>query len=171
MTPRHFLRYWPLFILAMMLAGCGSLNLFSTPDVYIPPTLAALPQPLETPRPTLIPVTPTPSCTNNLTFDEDLTIPDGTFVNAGTTLDKRWQVNNRGTCNWEAGYTLRLITGPAMGAEPEQALYPARAGTDAVIRVMYIAPSESGIYRSAWQAFTPDGQAFGDPIFIEIVVP
>ncbi|HNB52989.1 MAG TPA: NBR1-Ig-like domain-containing protein, partial [Anaerolineales bacterium] len=113
----------------------------------------------------------TPSCTNNLVYLEDLTLPDGTNVNPGETLDKRWQVKNDGTCNWESDYTLRLITGPDMGANPEQALYPARAGTEATLRILYTAPAESGIYRSAWQAFDPSGQAFGDPIFIEIVVP
>ncbi len=158
-------------LLLLVLTGCSSLGLVPTQSLYVPPTLAASPQPLETPLPTLNPATPTPSCTNNLTYLEDLTLPDGTVVNPGETLDKRWQVTNEGTCNWGAGYTLRLITGPDMGAEPEQALYPARAGTETTIRVIYIAPAESGTYRSAWQAFDPGGQAFGDPVFIEIVVP
>jgi hypothetical protein len=160
-----------LFLIVLILAGCDSLNFLPTQSVYIPPALAASPQPLQTPLPTLISATPTPSCQNNLTFMEDLTLPDGTVVNPDETLDKRWQVENGGTCNWEAGYTLRLITGPDMDAAPEQALYPARAGSVAVIQIVYVAPAESGIYRSAWQAFDPAGQAFGDPIFIEIVVP
>jgi len=160
-----------IFLISLILIGCGAFNFLPTQSVYIPPTLAASPQSLQTPLPTDIPATPTPSCRNNLTFIEDLTLPDGTVVNSGETLDKRWQVENNGTCNWEAGYTLRLITGPDMDATPEQALYPARAGTETTIRVIYTAPSESGIYRSAWQAYDPEGEAFGDPIFIEIVVP
>ncbi|NUM45641.1 MAG: hypothetical protein HUU38_13125 [Anaerolineales bacterium] len=160
---------WYLLLLFPLLAGCGTL--MPTPAVYVPPTLAASPEPLQTPLPTSIPVSPTPSCQNNLVYLEDLTLPDGTNVNPGETLDKRWQVENAGTCNWESGYTLRLITGPDLGAPPEQALYPARAGTEAALRILYTAPTESGIYRSAWQAFDPSGQAFGDPVFIEIVVP
>jgi hypothetical protein len=161
----------PLAIFTLFLTGCSTLNLFPTPDVYVPPTLAASPPPVETALPTPLPVTPTPTCRNNLIYLEDLTLPDGTNVNPGETLDKRWLVKNDGTCNWEAGYTLRLITGPDMGAAPEQPLYPARADTEATLRLLYTAPAESGIYRSAWQAFDPSGQAFGDPIFIEIVVP
>ena len=165
--------FWFLFVcnLALVLAGCSSLNLIPTQSVYIPPSLASSPQPLQTPLPTPIPITPTPACLSSLIFIEDLTLPDGTVVNPGETLDKRWQVENDGTCNWEIGYTLRLITGPNMDAETEQALYPARAGSVAILRILYTAPSESGIYRSAWQAFDPGGQAFGDPIFVEIVVP
>ncbi|MCB9136327.1 MAG: hypothetical protein H6636_12930 [Anaerolineales bacterium] len=168
LKPKTFLSLLPI---VLFFAGCNSLNPFTTPAVYIPPTLATTPLPLETPLPTPLSVTPTPSCTNSLTYLEDLTLPDGTNVTPGEILDKRWQVKNDGTCNWESGYTLRLITGPDMGAKPEQALYPARADTETTLRILYTAPAESGIYRSAWQAYDPSGQAFGDPIFIEIVVP
>jgi hypothetical protein len=159
----------PIFIISFLLSGCSSL--FPTQPVFVPPTLAATSRAIQTPLPTTLPATPTPSCINNLAYISDLTLPDGTFVNPGESLDKRWQVENTGTCNWEEGYTLRLITGPEMGGVPEHHLYPARAGTEAVIRIIYTAPAEPGIYRSAWQAYDPNGQAFGDPIFIEIIVP
>ena len=45
--------------------------------------------------------TATPTCSDWLTFVEDLTIPDGTSVIPGSVLDKRWQVENSGTCNWD----------------------------------------------------------------------
>lgn len=57
-----------------------------------------------------------------------------------------------------------------MSTNPEQALYPARSGSEAVIRLVFIAPDESGHYRSAWQAINPQGEAFGELIFIEIIV-
>jgi len=65
---------------------------------------------------------------------------------------------------------LRLIAGEALGAPTEQALYPARAGAQATLRILFRAPSEPGTYHSAWQAYNPQGEAFGDPIYIEIVV-
>jgi hypothetical protein len=79
-------------------------------------------------------------------------------------------VENNGSCNWDAGYRLKLSGGPDLGAAAEQALFPARSGTQAVIRIVFTAPTEPGAYRSAWQAYSPDGQAFGDLIFIEIQV-
>jgi hypothetical protein len=126
----------------------------------------------ETPtRPVLTPrVSATVPCTNNLTFEADLTIPDGTIVTPGSSLDKRWQVQNSGTCNWDENYSLKLINGVEMGQLPEQKLFPARAGSEFSLRLVFTAPSEPGAYRSAWQAFSPEGDAFGDPIFIEITV-
>jgi hypothetical protein len=57
-----------------------------------------------------------------------------------------------------------------MGVPDEQALFPARAGTEFEVRMQFTAPQEPGTYRSAWQAFDAQDQAFGDPFFIEVVV-
>jgi len=115
-------------------------------------------------------VLPTPTCLNNLLFVEDLSVPDGTLVSPGALIDKQWSVENNGSCNWDSHFILKLIAGPDMGAQIRQALYPARSGTRATIRMLFTAPQEPGTYRSAWQAFSPDELAFGDPIFIEVVV-
>lgn len=121
------------------------------------------------PTETLEPV-PTAVCEDNLTFINDLTIPDGSAVKPGSALDKRWEVRNSGSCNWDARYQLRLTSGDPMGANEQQALYPARAGTSPVIRIEFQAPMQPGSYRSAWQAFNPAGEEFGDPVFIDIIV-
>jgi hypothetical protein len=107
---------------------------------------------------------------DNLIYLQDLTIPDDSSVLPGSMLDKQWLVENNGTCNWDRYYRLRLIAGPDLGAPSEQALYPARSGSQAVIRILFTAPAESGTYRSAWQAYDPQGKTFGDLIFIQIVV-
>lgn len=112
----------------------------------------------------------TPACLDNLTWVSDVTIPDGTEVTADSTLDKRWEVKNSGNCNWDEHYRLRLTAGPGLNAPQEQALYPARSGSNAVLRIVFQAPKDAGKYRSAWQAYNPDGQPFGDPIFIDIQV-
>jgi hypothetical protein len=113
---------------------------------------------------------PTPQCSNLLTYLEDLTIPDGTVVHPGENLDKRWLIQNNGSCNWNENYRLKLISGSALGVPEEQALYPARGGTQAVIRILFTVPNKPGLQRSAWQAFTPQGEAFGDPIYIEVSI-
>lgn len=111
-----------------------------------------------------------PKCTDGLSFISDLTIPDGTVVQPEERLDKRWRVENSGDCNWMSDYRLKLVSGPAMGVPDQQALYPARSGTQADLRLVFQAPEEAGLYRSAWQAYNPQGEAFGDPFFIEVVV-
>jgi hypothetical protein len=167
-------------ILGLLFAGCSSLAREEAADIYLPPTPAGGAAPLivqSTPTPvqdqasTLAALpTPIPPCADGLRYIEDLSIPDGSQVSSGEKLDKRWSVENNGTCNWDKDYRLKLVAGPELGTSVEQALYPARSGSLATIRIIFTAPNEPGVYRSAWQAFNPDGQPFGDPVFIEIQV-
>jgi hypothetical protein len=123
--------------------------------------------------------TPTPQsssvqsaeCTNSLKYIEpDLTYPDGTEVKPSQAIDKQWKVKNSGTCNWDSTYTLQLTGGEGMGAASPQALVPARNGTETVISIQFTAPVEPGRYTSQWKAYGPDGQPFGDPIYMDITV-
>ena len=113
---------------------------------------------------------PTAPCTDNLTYINDLTIPDGSAIQPGASIDKRWEVQNSGSCNWDDRYTLRLVAGDELGAGTQHALYPARSDTNAVIQISFQAPADAGEYRSAWQAYDPQGQSFGDPIYMDIMV-
>jgi len=97
-------------------------------------------------------------------------VEDGTVVSPGANIDKQWLVTNSGTCNWDSRYRLKLIGGDALGAATEQALYPARAGTQATLQIIFTAPLEAGTYESAWQAYNPEGEAFGDFVSIKIIV-
>ncbi len=123
-----------------------------------------------TPLPTIVPTVDPATCSDNLTYVQDLTIPDNTITTFGLVLDKQWLVQNSGTCNWDANYRLKHIGGGALGAPEEIALYPARAGTQATIQIRFTAPFTEGIYESAWQAVDAAGAAFGDLIYVRIVV-
>jgi hypothetical protein len=173
-------RTWflPIVILfSSFVSACSNQEGRPTPTeaIYRPPTQI----PVEVPTVTETGVealqdegrsTPTPFCTNGLWFLGDLTIPDGTVVNPGERLDKRWEVQNNGTCNWDQHYRVKLIAGPGMGIPVQRALIPALSGTEVVIRMVLIAPDEPGNYRSAWQAYDPQDNPFGDLFFIDIVV-
>ena len=137
---------------------------------FRPPTLAATITP--TPKPIMQKeqATSAPTCTDQLNFVSDLTFPDGTVVDPSSTIDKRWEVDNSGSCNWDEKYKLRQIAGPDLGSLKEQALYPARSGSRATIRIVVTAPAEAGKYHLVWQAINPAGQPFGDPIYMDIVV-
>lgn len=163
-----------LTFLSLCVAVCSE-----QPTPYRPPTIAvqATRPVLVTPLPTAttqlvetpLPIS-TPTCIDNLTYLEDLLLPDGTVVKPGELLDKRWLVENSGTCNWDEQYRLRFMSGAELSAPMEQALYPARSGAKATIRILFTAPSESGTYESSWQAFNPQGQPFGDQVFIQVVI-
>jgi hypothetical protein len=121
------------------------------------------------PLPTIIPTIDQSNCVNNLSFIEDITIPDNSFVTFGSSIDKQWRVENNGTCNWNAEYRLRHIGGAVLGAPEEVALFPAHSGTQATIQIKFTAPFAEGVYESAWQAFDPNGFPFGDPIYMRVV--
>jgi hypothetical protein len=174
-----------LCTLSILLAGCqavsGKLGVGQVEqDIYLPPTAVSAPAaaPIQAQSATAtspaaaieFQASPTPQCTDNLRFITDLTVPDGTQVAPGSPVDKQWQVENNGTCNWDSSYRLKFIAGADLGAPLVQALYPARSGTQPTIRLTFIAPAEPGTYRSAWQAYSPQDEPFGDPIFVEIVV-
>ena len=167
-----------MIFLALTACGNQTQQIQQTSGVYRPPTAAATESSFAPPLKGVetesaadeIHPSPTPACTNNLWFLQDLTIPDGTQVDPGEPLDKRWLVQNNGSCNWNDQYQVRLIAGPGMGVPVQQMLYPALSGTDVVIRMVFIAPNEPGNYRSAWQAYDEQGGPFGDPFFIDVVV-
>jgi len=139
------------------------------PAFIITPTQTTEAQILEIPLPTILPTIDQSNCVNNLTFIEDITVPDNSFASFGTFIDKQWLIENSGTCNWNAGYRLRHTGGALLGATEEVALFPARSGTQITIQIIFTAPFEEGVYESAWQAFDPNGFPFGDPIYMRIL--
>jgi hypothetical protein len=167
----------------LIASGCAPI---ATPTFFIPPTEAPRPPVsvigVVSPNPqgspsagavvvrTLALPSPTPPCTDGLTYVQDLTVPDGSIMVPGQPVDKEWQVMNSGTCNWDQRYRLKLISGDAMGANPLQPLYPARAGADATLRIVFTAPQSTGLYECQWQAVNPEGIPFGDAFYMQISV-
>ena len=174
-------RLW-LPALALCLTACAATtptpsltaaNPTQRPTPTAPPVAAT-----RTPEPgfTLIPSTPilptdTPiPCANDSAFIADLTVPDNTEVVPGAPIDKRWGVQNTGTCDWNSKYRVAFFEGNQMSAAGEHALYPARAGSNAVVQINMIAPDVPGDYTGRWQLRDPEGRPFGAVLFIKIVV-
>jgi hypothetical protein len=111
-----------------------------------------------------------PDCLDDLKYIEDLNFTDFTKVTHGSIIQKQWLVENTGTCTWTSGYTVRHIDGPAMSANPSQALTSAVPASQVTIVITFIAPTQPGEYKSSWQAFNPSGQSFGKPFYIDIIV-
>lgn len=171
-------RYLILLSILLFAVACSPR---STPTPFRPPTAIPPTQifPTTTPVPALftptvaVPLTATPDagpCTNVLTFLDDLTIEDGTAFAPGAAIDKQWLVQNDGTCNWDSTYKLKWVGGYTLGVAEEQPLFPAAAGVQVTLRIVFTAPSEPGTYQTTWQALDPNGNLFGDTVFMEIVV-
>jgi len=166
MKPFRWVRGCPALLSMAFLAGCGS-SLEEEP-VWRPaaatPSTPAASASLSSPQPT------TAFCFNDAAFLEDLTLPDGSEVDPAETLDKRWAVLNSGSCDWGPEYRLLRIGEDQLAGVDEQALHPARAGAHAVWQVFLMAPPDPGRYESRWQAMSPEGVLFGDPVFVVVVV-
>lgn len=166
-------RWLIIFCLIWLLAACSGTH----ETIYLPPTavmeatteIAASPPEVAPTQSEMLVATTTPDCTDNLTYLNDLTLPDDSVVEAGSRLDKRWKVQNSGTCNWDERYRIMPISGPNLGAQTS-ALYPARSGTELTIQIIFSAPMEAGTVTSAWQAHDPQGKPFGDPFYIQVIV-
>lgn len=122
--------------------------------------------------------TATPGCVNEAEYLADLTAPDGAQFLPGQTFAKKWSVRNAGTCDWGPGYRLVFISGEPLTAPPggraqtEFALYPARAGTQAIWEILMRAPETPGVYLGRWQARDAQGRLFGSVVYVEVeVVP
>jgi hypothetical protein len=170
-------RYFVAALLILcLLAGCGSLGPKVTlpvneqAPIYVPPTLASSALATPTADLTLAANTNGEICTDELTYLGDISIPDGTTVEPGSTLDKQWDIKNSGSCDWDESYSVRLIEGPDLGATTPQAITPLRADVEGVIRIIFTAPQEPGNYISKWQAYGPNGEPFGQFFSIEINV-
>jgi hypothetical protein len=182
-TKRRLLlrRLWILWIGLLLASACSPA---ATPTPFRPPTNeppliepTLIIQPTRqavivqsTPLPTFPPTANPQDCSSDLNFISDVTLPDNTFVTYGASMDKQWLVENSGTCHWNSSFRLRHLGGATLGAPEEVMLYPARAGTQATLRILFTAPFTDGVYESAWQAYDPAGNPFGDPIYIRVTV-
>jgi hypothetical protein len=167
-------RLIPVLIIMVFSAGCNSQATGKEEAAYfVPPTIAvtSTPVPVATIAGAATPeATSESGCSNLLAYIKDITVADGSIFSPGESIDKRWLVENQGTCNWNIRYSLRHSGGDPMSAVTVQSLAPVLAGSQSVLRIMFTAPLEPGKYRSAWQAYTPDSKPFGDPIFVVIEV-
>lgn len=172
-----------IFLGAILLTACASPTLTPlAPTVKPSPSattaVVASPIPIRTVEPgfTLVPSTPLPPtatptpCNSDAKFLRDITVPDFTQIVSGASIDKRWGIRNSGTCDWAREYRVVFIEGNSMGAANEQALFPAKAGSEAVVQIAMTAPIAAGDYTGKWQLRDAKGKNFGEVLFIKIKV-
>ncbi len=101
----------------------------------------------------------------------DVNVPDGTPMTAGQEFLKTWRVRNAGTCTWGAGYTI-IYGGynDKMEGAPAALNSTVIPGQEVEVSVQFKAPAKAGEYLSAWRMANPRGFAFGEFIFVRIIV-
>jgi hypothetical protein len=91
-------------------------------------------------------------------------------MNSGEGFTKTWLVKNTGTCTWEAGFKLVLVSGEAMGGTSLVLKDPVSVGAEVELSVLMTAPTKTGTFRGDWRMSTPSGAYFGDYLWVIIVV-
>ncbi|RJP47455.1 MAG: hypothetical protein C4583_16530 [Anaerolineaceae bacterium] len=144
------------------------------------PTAEATQPPAETPTATVtltvgVFSTPgvlgTPGLCDDAVFVDDVTVEDGSVMTPGQEFLKTWKVRNTGDCTWGAGYSI--IFG---GYNDRMSGVPAALATTVIpnqevdVSVQFKAPAQAGEYLSAWRMANPSGYAFGQFLFVKIIV-
>lgn len=114
---------------------------------------------------------------NAAAFVRDVTIADGTALDAGVDFTKTWRLQNVGTCSWTRDYSIVFVSGDRMQAPTRQSLSGnVNPGQSVDISVDMTAPSAKGSYKGYWKLRNSSGVLFGigsgaqDPFWIRISV-
>jgi hypothetical protein len=106
---------------------------------------------------------------NAFTFVSDVTIPDETVISPGQSFIKTWRLRNSGSTTW-SGYNLAFVDGEQMGAPSSVSVPMTPSGATVDISVRMTAPTDAGPARGNWQMRTANGEFFGGPFFVLILV-
>jgi hypothetical protein len=105
---------------------------------------------------------------DNAVYAGDVTIPDGTVIDAGKKFTKTWSILNKGTCTWDSTYKLKFDSGEQMGGVDTAVTGSIGSGSVAQISVAMVAPSANGSYTGTWRMHNAAGTVFGD--FLTVVI-
>lgn len=101
----------------------------------------------------------------------DVNVPDNTVMAPGQEFIKTWRVKNTGSCPWGAGYVLAYAGyDDDMDGQFIALTEVVQPGQEAEISVQFKAPSQAGIYVSAWSMRNAAGVFFAERIFVKVVV-
>ncbi|OWZ17616.1 Ubiquitin-associated/translation elongation factor EF1B [Phytophthora megakarya] len=103
-------------------------------------------------------------------FEGDVTCPDGTVLAPGEAFDKVWKLRNGGVNKWPIGAVLSCVGGDKMQA-PESVLIPSVLPDKSIdVSLRMVAPAKAGRYTGYWRLSTPDGNRFGQRLWVDINV-
>jgi len=109
-------------------------------------------------------------CVFDAEFVEDVSILDGTVAKPDEALHKVWRVKNIGTCGWQPGFTLNLLSGDSLGSPSSVPIPSTQPGDTAEVTIDFQAPKQNGVYASWWQLQSDEGEPFGAGLFAKIRV-
>jgi hypothetical protein len=89
----------------------------------------------------------------------------------GDLFRMTWEIHNTGSCPWTGEYRLAFAGGERMTPRDQLGiLEPVAPGDTFFLSLDLEAPSLPGNYSGRWQMVSPEGQGFGEPLVVDIVV-
>jgi len=104
-------------------------------------------------------------------FVADVTIPDGSIMEAGQVFVKTWRMRNEGTAPWETNANLAFVGGDSLSSVDTVVVPgPVAPGQDVDLSVEMTAPTKPGRYVGYWRLQLADGTRFGQRVWVDIFV-
>ena len=96
-------------------------------------------------------------------FVKDVTIADGTEIEAGASFTKTWRLRNDGTCTWDSDYDVVFYSGDSMDGDESFSLTDDEVapGETVDISVDMVAPEDAGEVLGYWLLRNASGTLFG----------
>jgi hypothetical protein len=138
----------------------------ATPMVLLTPTFQVISTPLPTVKPATGGVAAT-SC-DSAVYVSDVTIPDGTAIQAGKYFTKTWKVSNTGSCTWTATYQLTFVSGDSLGGKSTAIGKEVKPGESVDLSVQLTMTSATGKTTGTWKLTNDKGQTFGDGLTVVV---
>jgi hypothetical protein len=145
----------------------------------VPKTPTPTATPSSTPTPTLTPMPATATAIAqatkaayaclNASYVADVTVPDGTRLDAGVSFMKTWRVKNTGKCDWKQGAVIAFESGDKLGSVSTVPVGAVSTGKQVDISVPMRSPQQGGNYTSVWRMQDGTGRFFGERLSALIV--
>lgn len=100
----------------------------------------------------------------------DLTIEDGSSIVAGETFLKQWRLRNEGTSAWPASTRLAFVGGDRLISGEGVVVGAVEPSEEVDVSMEMTAPSRPGRYIGYFRLVLPDGNRFGQRVWVDIVV-
>ena len=147
-----------------------------TPAEVAPPQAVPTATPVPGPTATAAPT----GCVDAMAYVADLNYDDENMkdpveMDPNEDFEKGWRLKNVGTCEWTSKYSIRYVYGNEsesdMDGETTYVSGTVKPGQTYDMYVELEAPSKPDTYQGFWQMFNAKGQAFGQTVWVGIVVP
>jgi len=103
-------------------------------------------------------------------FVEDVTVPDGTVSPANLNFVKIWRLRNEGNIAWPEGTRLTFVGGDKLSSSESVVVPSILPGQEVDVAVDMKSPVNPGRYVSYWRLCQPDGNRFGQRVWVDLLV-